>query len=264
MQRHSIFTLGRIAVSLALNILGVGESQAGSIIQNEISGEISILDYAPVGQTFTAEDSRISTIGFYLDNWTHIYPGGNNLSYSLYEGVGFGGHLLGTSQFTLQEGFLGYADADFSFVSLSIGGKYTASITAPDYDWGVAANNPFWASGDPFPGKIDYTGGEMILSGVLQPLQDLTFRIISIPEPSSIALFLTGGILAANKLIRRRKNERRVRALREGAKACLLELNCGKQCDCRFVRAESMTMARHETRKRTLQRESKRALKVFG
>ncbi len=97
---------------------------------------------------------------------------------------------MGTSQFTLQEGFVGFADADFSFVSLNIGSKYTASIAAPDYDWGVAANNPYWASGDPFPGKTDYAGGEMIVSGVLQPLQDLTFRVIIIPEPSIGALFV--------------------------------------------------------------------------
>ena len=177
---------------LTINILGIAKVSAGDIVQDEMNGEFSVLYYNPIGQTFTAEDARIQSIGFYLDNFTSIYSTSNVFSYALYEGVGFGGHLLGVSHFTLEDGFVGYANADFSFATLNVGQKYSIGLITLDYDWGVAFNSPFWASGDPFPGKTDYAGGEMILSGTLFPLNDLRFRITTVPEPSSGLLFAFG------------------------------------------------------------------------
>ena len=88
---------------------------------------------------------------------------------------------MASSQFTLPEGFSGFADADFSGVILTAGQQYTVLIAAPDYDW-VVSWNQFADDNGPIPGRIDYAGSSAILSGSALPNNDLTFQVQPIPE----------------------------------------------------------------------------------
>ncbi len=183
---------------------------AGPIVQNQESAYLSILLFKPVGQTFTAEDSKISTIGFLVDNWSQQYQVGYTFRYDLYQGIGVNGPFLGSATVRLPVGFHNYADADFSHLSLTIGNTYTVTISAPDYDWGVAANFTAFDSGEPNPGKIDYLGGAAFVPGLLKPTDDLTFRIIPIPEPSASTLISFSFFLYLfNHAQQRTRHERR-------------------------------------------------------
>ena len=104
------------------------EVRAGTIIQEEHAQLYQILIHSPIGQTFTAEDSKIKSIGFYLED---INPGEMELSIQLYEGIGTGGTYLDSSPVEgLYSGFQGFFDADFSSVTLTVGQTYTAIISA--------------------------------------------------------------------------------------------------------------------------------------
>jgi hypothetical protein len=65
---------------------------------------------------------------------------------------------VASAEFTLPEGFSGFANADFSSVTLTGGQQYTVLITAPDYDWVVFWNQVADDNG-PIPGRMDYAGG---------------------------------------------------------------------------------------------------------
>ena len=90
--------------------------QAGVIIQDQISHGHLILFYSPIGQTFTAEDEHIHSIGFWLiDNNPTLGP--IDITIKLYRGEGVGGSLLGTSPIEgLSPGFDSFCDANFDFV----------------------------------------------------------------------------------------------------------------------------------------------------
>ena len=148
---------------------------SGEIIQPQANGSLNIFDLNPLGQTFTAEDSRISSIGFEV--WATTQYSSAQLTYELREGaVPYSGLLLASASFTLPTTFRGYADADFSSVTLTVGQVYTVLLFASNPSFLVDWNQ--WADDNgPIPGRIDYTGGEAMVRGLLTPRNDLTFRI---------------------------------------------------------------------------------------
>lgn len=188
---------------------------AGPIVQPQESGAWSITDFQTIGQTFTAVDSRISTIGFSIDGSRNPLFSPASITYELLAGAGTIGSVLASKSQTLPLGFNGYADADFSTVNLVVGQPYTVLLFSSKADWLVNHNQ--WAfdpSGIPIPGQIDYTGGEAILSGVLRPYEDLTFRIEPIPEPASFLLILAGSAILFYH--RRRQAQFRLHARESG------------------------------------------------
>ena len=129
----------------------------------------------PVGQTFTAiSDNRLDTISFYVaDMNASVAPTDLSIEFSLYEGAGTGGRLLGTRQcMGLSNGFEGFVSADFSAVTLVDGDVYTAVLTNDTQRWGrVAIGN-------------QYAGGTALYADSPSPTSDALFRVTWQPDGS--------------------------------------------------------------------------------
>ena len=179
-----------ISISLALALAPRG--WGGEIIQPQSGGALNIYDYYPMGQTFAAEDPRL-TIGFYVEGYP-VSPT-TQLTYVLLAGAGTGGALLDTVSTTLPGNFNGYADVNFSSVNLTVGQTYSVLVSANNENLLVDWNQLYYGIGGAIPGRVDYTGGEMIFQGQLNSIGDLKFRIDPIPEPGILAFFFMGGCL---------------------------------------------------------------------
>lgn len=198
---------GFVAFLAAAVVLSVAApATAGLILQDQVSAT-SIFDTSwPNGQTFTAEDASILSIGFGLDE---MNPQFANLgcTLDLYEGIGTGGTLLGSRSVTPPAGLHDeFVDFDFSSVTLTVGGVYSAIISTPNPRWGRQYNQHSLPNGTPLAGKIDYPGGHRMILGSLSTIHDARFRVIPedrIPEPATLALLGLG--LAAVARRRRRK-----------------------------------------------------------
>ena len=161
-------------------------AEAANIIQDQTNGAYQILAFSPIGQTFTAEDAFIQSIGFSLADFNPTFaPDDFSITVKLYEGIGTSGLLLGSGVFDqLVDDFNGWADVDFTSVVLNVGNSYTAIVEDDTVRWGVEAFN-----------ENLYLGGQAILYGSLNETTDLRFRVLtretaaptSVPEPSTIA-----------------------------------------------------------------------------
>jgi hypothetical protein len=175
-------------------LFGANAAWSVPIIQSQSSGAISIPLYSPVGQTFTALDPTLDTVGFKIYDQ---YGTGSHapvlFTYTLFQGAGFSGSVLGSASVLLPAGFNGYADASFHSLIVSVGQIYSLMISDPagNYlvDWNQSADD-----NGPIAGRIDYTGGVAIDAGVLSPREDLTFHIY-VPDSASTALLLGGGFI---------------------------------------------------------------------
>jgi len=164
-----------LSVVLALTFTFIGTSLGASIIQDQGSGGTQIFSHSPIGQTFTAVDAQISSIGLYIDDANaSLAPDDFDVTLSLYEGVGIAGTFLGSRIFTgLFDNFEGYADVDFSSVSLTVGDTYTVIVANDTVRWFLKREE-----GDP------YKCGSLISRGAVNPLLDARFRVIGASNPS--------------------------------------------------------------------------------
>lgn len=199
-----------LAVSSTLFLTNGGialeKAVAASIVQPGYNGASQILGASPIGQTFTAEDPTISSIGFAVEDFNPtIAPNDFDLTVSLFEGIGITNRFVDSRTFTdLLPGFSGFVDFDFSTVVLEVGQIYTAIIEDDTVRWGLRTNQHSYAipGGELIPGAApDYTGGDLIVAGEVRPYSDATFRVLvapteSIPEPST-----TLGLLAIGTLV---------------------------------------------------------------
>jgi hypothetical protein len=143
----------------------------------------------PLGQTFTADAPSLVSATFWLKNYSQV--GNPLLTYSLLAGAGTNGPTLASSAISLPYGFIGSATANFDHVTLSIDQPYTLLIQA---------TNIFWLVGivqTDLPGSVDYTGGDAVISGEIDPTMDLGFQIVTVPEPGVGAMLVWGGCVAA-------------------------------------------------------------------
>jgi len=159
-----------IIITAILFFVCGSNAYADTILQNQFNGTFQIKDASPIGQTFTAEDAKVASIGF---NIRKVNNGTLPLDIELFEGVGNTGLSLGSSPVLgLTSDSNGFFDADFGLATLSVGDTYTAIISADSVRWGVrffSWNNP----GDNDP----YIGGNMWVKGTLSTDVDLTFRV---------------------------------------------------------------------------------------
>ena len=170
--------------------------KAATILNDSGVGDIQIQYYQPIGQSFTAIDSSLLSIGF---AFTVINPPSLNASITLdlLAGDGTGGTLVATRTFTLSDADANstysppasFYDVDFSGTPLTIGAMYTALLSTTTDRWGLIAD------GD------TYDGGQSYVSGIAHPLEDFTFRVVgetppAVPLPTALPLLATGlGIL---------------------------------------------------------------------
>lgn len=193
-----MITVSKVLTS-SLLVFFIASARAGDIVQ-PISNRGDNLYYGPDGQTFTAEDPRITTIGFLL--WNASASSSADITYDLYAGSGSSGSLLGSSSLVLPQGYYGYADADFSFVSLTVGQTYTVMISTSATDCLVNGEQLFTGIGQPIPGTMDYSGGQAIYGGQDAGIyDDLTFRILAIPEPNMLPLLFLGLFLFSGRFL---------------------------------------------------------------
>jgi hypothetical protein len=157
---------------------------AGPILVPPAGATDQILFFSPLGETFTAQDSGIASIGFWVTDMNPITsPDDLSLEIRLFADVGFGGPLLASGVFTgLVAGFDGYADVNFLGTPLVVGSVYSAQLIDATPRWGVAQGSPI------------YPGSEAIISGGADPTFNWAFRVNPsepVPEPSALALLGT-------------------------------------------------------------------------
>ena len=190
-----------ILISLALLGLSVSSANAALILQDQTAGTNTIWYAGVLGQTFTAEDAKISAIAFSFADVNNLTTIGRdipneNISMLLYDGIGNAGSLLHTETQLLTPGIMKtFVDFNFSSVDLVVGSFYTAIVQSSNVRWAVDRGQHSTNSG-PIAGKIDYVGGDAILDGAIETNLDLRFRVSplsvsAVPIPAAAWLFGT-------------------------------------------------------------------------
>jgi hypothetical protein len=141
-----------ILVLSLLTSLSAATAHAGLILQDQQNGTSQILSASPVGQTFTAEDAQIASIGVWVtDSNAFIAPNDYDLQMTLRTGAGAGagtGAVVGTSlNDTLTDGFSGWLDFDFSHVSLTVADLYNFQISYDTARCAVGRNQHSFSNG---------------------------------------------------------------------------------------------------------------------
>jgi hypothetical protein len=147
------------------------------------------------GQSFAADSSveDLLFIGFRYEDSNTILPA-PTVTIDLFEGLGFGGTLVDSEMVTVPTG-LGsrWVDLDFTGVSLVAGNDYSFRLTK-----GAGAGGVNHSSSDLYAGGTRLDGNGDPLSG------DLTFRVLGVPEPSSLVMAALGVLAVALIALRRR------------------------------------------------------------
>jgi len=155
-------------------------THAGIILQDQMNAGNQIVEYYPIGQTFTAEDPLVA-IAFWVEEWPPLYgpvPTLPNLTIELFQGAGIGGTSLGSAPVLgLSSGFNGFYDAYFGSVNLTVGQGYTAIVSSDSPYAGVS-----YRMADLYPGGVKVERGSLV------PNYDMTFRVRPIPAPGAILL----------------------------------------------------------------------------
>ena len=159
-------------------------AHADLILQDSQNSSYQVLAYSSMGQSFTAEDAQIQSVGFFFRAF-NPHVGITSLTITLLNGDGLGGSTIDSSTFTPVAGSSSWFDADFSSVLLTVGNVYTAQISTANAYWGVDVQSP----GNP------YANGGAFMSGSALANSDFRFRVTpasSVPEPATLALFGLG------------------------------------------------------------------------
>lgn len=196
MRRLSFFAL---SVLLLIVVARSGSrADAGVIlVPGPYNGATQILQLAPMGESFTAEDPYIRSVGFSVED-INPAPADHSLTISLYAD-GLNLFLGGGTDSDLTPGFAGFAEVTFPtpIGPLTVGDTYTALITDTTSRWGVATTD----SPDAYP------AGEPVFKGVPQNDADLALRVTpaAVPLPDAAKLAATGALILVALGWRRRR-----------------------------------------------------------
>src|SRR5437660_11688133 len=142
-------------------------AHADAIVQPLANGFPNTIFFGPFGQTFTAEDVAIDTVGV-LATQFHDLPDAFSLRYDLYEGVGASGMPIASRTFTGSGSFFDFADVSFAGVPLVVGNTYSLILT------GSSRMGVFVGESNTNP----YPGGTALWFNLPQPSGDLAFHVL--------------------------------------------------------------------------------------
>ena len=174
--------------------------------------------FGPVGQSFTAFDSQISSVGF---QFNALNPSAANSSFtlSLLAGSALSGPALFTTSFTLPTSINNLTATWFDVAlpnwAVTTSQSYTFALSTSSARNGIVLGPEININTGQVLGGDAYTGGTALFTN--QPYQgfcetsgicDLNFRITasspSVPEPASWALMI-GGFGVVGAAMRRRR-----------------------------------------------------------
>lgn len=187
---------GKFVAAVALSAALASTAHAGTILQDLSSGGSQILAASPIGQTFTAEDANIESIGVWISDANASFGANDydlDMTLRVGGGAGTGTTLLTATNNTLSDGFSGWLDFDFSSVLLTVGDLYNFQVSNDNERWFVSTHQHSFPNGTSF--APDYAGGDMFLAGTIRTIQDLRFRVTvgqSVPAPAGVILFGLG------------------------------------------------------------------------
>ena len=183
---------------------------------------VQILAFGPVGQSFTAIDSTLTSFGFQFQAFNPAVAN-SPVSFSLLAGAGLGGASIYAQSLTLPTTLPGRTGIFYDFgvpdLAVTIGNVYTAVLSSASTRVGVALGPEYNIyTGAPLGGDA-YAGGRAYFA--TQPFGnctndassncDLNFRVsgiraiaAAVPEPASWAMMILGLGLAGGALRRRR------------------------------------------------------------
>ena len=169
------------------------------------------IDQDPLGQSFVLSESASNlTIGAIFEDVNPNSGPTFSITISLLSGAGTGGPVLGSSSFTLADGFEGFFAADFSFVGELLAGTYTALFSSGVFNrGGIGVTGP--GQGDPLSDPYSDDG---LLALFDEPTRDFAVRVtgdfgddpVALSEPTSLAL-LGLGLLGFGIVHRRRQRQ---------------------------------------------------------
>jgi hypothetical protein len=188
--------------SLVLTLSLVAWLQAAATVRADIVvspnfpvyGGASSLFFRAWGENFVARasESSVQTVSFMWATGFNDASTDPTITANLRSGKGFGGTVLATKTLPpIPDRTPNFSWVDFTFdspVALTAGSTYTLHFTVngfDDYSGGYIVAGQFYPSGDLL------TGG----SATPTLTDDMAFRVLSVPEPSSFALLAIGSIL---------------------------------------------------------------------
>jgi hypothetical protein len=160
-------------VAIFLVLFGQGFAVAGLIEYTGGNSGWQIQAHEPIGQSFTAEDEYVDTVGLRVaDDNIFVDPTDLSIVIQLYAGKGdFSNNaLLREATVTLPyENYIGWADLDVRGLTFTVGASYTIAVKNNNARWFVRGGNH------------GYAGGDAYTFGNLTNL-DLDFHVIPSPE----------------------------------------------------------------------------------
>ena len=173
-------------------VLGCASAAHADIIQ-DLTNETDAFVLDSFGQSFTAEGGAIDTICVGLADFNPS-RGEYAITVDLFDGIGTS--LIASRTQTFADGFDGWADFDFSGISLVANDIYSFDVSSTSGRGGIDANQHSFPNGGII--NQDYIGGDFYRGGLTRrdPIRDLRFAVLgtrAVPEPASLGL-LAGGL----------------------------------------------------------------------
>lgn len=167
---------------------------SGTILQEQTFGAGIFRAPEFKGQTFTAIEPILQTIGVHVEPW-NTSSDIRTVRMSLFAGRGTNGTLLFERTANTRTADYKWMTFDVSGVAVVPGETYSFIIQEWSAFWGASYNQWSYDDGSTdelLEGLVDYPGGEMFTHIGFYPYLDMTFKVDSVPEPNTTLLLLAG------------------------------------------------------------------------